>query len=115
LPEAFTIENQRVGNRQMSAFAAAQKLGVAVITSAALLQAKLAAGLPAFVRETLDCESDPEAAIQFARSGPGVSTALVGMSRKEHVDANLKVARKSPAQIGTWESLFQKAATGSKQ
>lgn len=115
LPEAFTVENQRVGNRQMSVLAAAQKLGVAVITSAALLQAKLAAGLPAFVRETLDCESDPEAAIQFARSAPGVSTALVGMSRNEHVDFNLKVARRSPAQIGTWESLFQRAASGSKQ
>jgi len=30
-------------------------------------------------------------AIQFVRSAPGITTALVGMSRVEHVDENLQL------------------------
>jgi aryl-alcohol dehydrogenase-like predicted oxidoreductase len=108
LPEAFTADNQRVGERQMSLLAAAKELGIAVIASATLLQGRLAARLPEFVRETLKCDSDAEAAIQFARSAPGVTSALVGMSRREHVDSNLKIASQSPAETSVWEGLFQR-------
>lgn len=108
LPEAFTAENQRVGERQMSLLAAAKELGIAVIASATLLQGRLAARLPEFVRETLQCDSDAEAAIQFARSAPGVTSTLVGMSHREHVDSNLKIANQSPAETSVWEGLFQR-------
>jgi aryl-alcohol dehydrogenase-like predicted oxidoreductase len=108
LPEAFTADNQRVGEKQMSSLAAAKELGIAVIASATLLQGRLAARLPEFVRETLKCDSDAEAAIQFARSAPGVTSALVGMSRREHVDSNLKIASQSPAETSVWEGLFQR-------
>ena len=107
LPEAFTAENQTVGKKHLSTLAAAQELGVAVITSATLLQGRLTARLPGFVREALHCDTDAEAAIQFARSAPGVATALVGMSRKEHVDANLRVAVQAVAESSEWSALFQ--------
>jgi aryl-alcohol dehydrogenase-like predicted oxidoreductase len=107
LPEAFTNENQKVGSKQMALLAAAQELGIAVITSAALLQGRLSTGLPEFVRERMKFDTDVEAAIQFARSAPGVTTALIGMSRKEHVQANMKVASHQIAPAKSWESLFQ--------
>jgi aryl-alcohol dehydrogenase-like predicted oxidoreductase len=31
----------------------------------------------------------PQTAIEFARSKPGITTALIGMSRVEHVEENL--------------------------
>jgi aryl-alcohol dehydrogenase-like predicted oxidoreductase len=108
LPEAFIAENQ-MGERHTSVLSAAQELGIAVIASAALLQGRLAAHLPSFVRETLKCETDACAAIQFARSAPGVTSVLTGMSRKEHVDSNLKVAGQRIAEPADWEGLFQKA------
>jgi aryl-alcohol dehydrogenase-like predicted oxidoreductase len=37
-------------------------------------------------------ETDAQRAIAFARSIPGVTTALVGMKRVEHVDENLHSA-----------------------
>ncbi|PYY04223.1 MAG: aldo/keto reductase [Acidobacteria bacterium] len=105
---AFAKENQKIGAKQVSLLTAARELGIAVIASASLLQGKLAGRLPEFVRERMNFETDAAAAIQFARSAPGVTTALVGMSRREHVEANLKVAAKPIAKTEDWESLFQK-------
>ena len=51
----------------------AQKLGVTVVTSASLLQGRI----------------PPERAMEFVRSTPGITTALIGMSRVEHVEENL--------------------------
>ena len=108
LPEAFTKDNQNIGARQVSLLTVARELGMAVFASASLLQGKLASRLPEVVRERMDCDTDPEAAIQFARSAPAVTSALVGMRRKEHVEANLKIAAKPLAKAEEWESLFQK-------
>jgi aryl-alcohol dehydrogenase-like predicted oxidoreductase len=47
-------------------------------------------------------------ALQFARSTPGVTTALVGMGRREHVAENLDVARVEPAPDAV-SSLFRPA------
>jgi len=107
MPEAFTNANQKIGSRHVSVLAAARELGIAVIGSATLLQGKLAARLPEVVRDILKCESDASAAIQFARSAPGTTSALVGMSRKQHVQANLAVAKSRPSAPAIWESLFQ--------
>jgi|SRR6185312_7011292 len=108
LPEAFTLHNQQTGAAPVSTLQLAQELGIAVVTSATLMQGRLAARLPSFVRERMHCDSDAEAAIQFARSAPGVTTALIGMSRKEHVQSNLKVASKPLAGKDEWDSLFSR-------
>ena len=61
---------------------AAEKLGVTVISSASIFQGRVAQGLPAELRETLgSLSTDAQTAIQFVRSAPGITTALVGMSR----------------------------------
>ena len=104
LPEAFTNENQKLGSKQMSVLAAAEELGIAVFASATLLQGRLAAGLPESVRKSMSADSDIEASIQFTRSAPGIATALIGMSRKEHVQSNLRVASQPMVSA---ESVFQ--------
>jgi aryl-alcohol dehydrogenase-like predicted oxidoreductase len=106
LPEAFTLRNQQ--GAQLSTLELARKLGIAVVSSAALMQGRLTARLPEFVRGRMRCDTDAEAAIQFARSAPGVMTALIGMSRKEHVQENLKVASRPLAGKEDWDSLFSR-------
>jgi aryl-alcohol dehydrogenase-like predicted oxidoreductase len=61
MPEATTVIDE------------ARELGVTVVTSASLLQGRI----------------PPQEAIEFARSTPGITTALIGMSRVEHVEENL--------------------------
>jgi len=61
MPEATTVIEE------------AQRLGVSVVTSASLLQGRI----------------PPQMAIEFVRTTPGITTALIGMSRVEHVEENL--------------------------
>lgn len=69
--------------------------GMTVIASAPLMQAKLATGLPpALGSHFPGCTTDAQRALEFARTAPGVTSALVGMSKTTHVDENLHVATK---------------------
>ncbi|MGH9662654.1 MAG: aldo/keto reductase, partial [Bryobacteraceae bacterium] len=78
--------------------AEAERLGITVVASATLLQARLARGLPGEVAEKFPgLATDAQRAIQFTRSTPGISVALVGMGRREHVIENLGVATVPPA------------------
>jgi aryl-alcohol dehydrogenase-like predicted oxidoreductase len=106
MPEAYGLANQRSGKEKVSLLSAAQRLGIAVVGSATLYQGNLTHGLPEIVRRVLGLQSDPENAIQFARSAPGLSTALIGMGRKQHVELNLKPALVPPAAEEEWKKLF---------
>jgi len=57
---------------------AASELDVTLIASASLLQGQVAKNLPAFVAKHSRLENDAERALQFVRSSPGITTALVG-------------------------------------
>lgn len=107
MPEALGRVNQEVDGRPVPMAQAARNLGITLITSAALLQGELAKRLPGRVRSALGFERDAEAALQFARSAPGITTALVGMSRIEHVVANLELVRVEPASREQIRSLFE--------
>ncbi len=106
MPEAYALANQTVGKKNVSFLTAAEQLGIAVVGSASLYQGRLTHSLPPFIRQTLGMKSDTENALQFARSAPGLTTALVGMSHKEHVAANLKPAFLPPAKLEEWQKLF---------
>ena len=89
MPEAVRLSTQRVRGRDMSFLHAAAELGISVVASASLLQARLATGLPAQVREALPgFSTDAQRALSFVTSLP-VSTALVGMRSIAHLDENL--------------------------
>jgi aryl-alcohol dehydrogenase-like predicted oxidoreductase len=110
MPEAFVLANQLCQQKHVSLLQAAARLGIAVVGSASLYQGRLTDGLPGFVREVLGFKTDGENAIQFARSAPGLLTALVGMGQREHVAQNLRPALVPPARADVWEKLFQQNA-----
>jgi aryl-alcohol dehydrogenase-like predicted oxidoreductase len=94
MPEAVRLPTQLVGNRLLTATDAASELGLTVFGSATLMQAKLAAGLPAGLREQFpNCTTDAQCAIAFAQALPGVTAALIGMRRPEHIAENLATVR----------------------
>jgi aryl-alcohol dehydrogenase-like predicted oxidoreductase len=107
--EAFGNPTQSVGGQRMPLLAAAAHLGVTVMTSASILQGRLAR-LPPTLRDALPTlPTDAQRSLQFARSVPGVTTALVGMSRAAHVAENLEVMREAPLAESAIRALFQEA------
>ena len=108
MPEALVMPNQLVGQgEEVSVLEAAAALGVTVMSSASILQGRVARGLPEEIREPLgSLASDAQTAIQFVRSAPGITTALVGMSNREHVEENLKLARIEPANPEDFRRVF---------
>ena len=106
MPEAFGLANQLLEKKNVSVLTAAAQLRIAVVGSASLYQGRLTHGLPAPIQQTMGMKSDAENAIQFARSAPGLTTALIGMGRREHVTANLKPALVPPARLDEWTRLF---------
>ncbi len=108
MPEALVLHNQRIAKgEQVSVLEAAAALGITVISSAAILQGRLAQGLPETLRGPLgSLATDAQTAIQFVRSAPGITSALVGMSNRRHVEENLQLARIEPARKGDLAHLF---------
>lgn len=107
MPEALMLANQPLNGEMVSVLEAARALGVAVVASASLLQGKVAHDISAEIREPLgSLSTDALTAIQFVRSTPGITTALVGMSRRQHVEENLQLARIAPALPEDYQRLF---------
>ncbi|HEV7842885.1 MAG TPA: hypothetical protein VGO69_04270, partial [Pyrinomonadaceae bacterium] len=107
MSEALVSENQTLNGERISLLEAATALGITVVASASILEGKIARNLPAEVREPLGAlATDAQTAIQFVRSTPGITTALVGMSRIEHVEENLQLARIAPAPPEDYQRLF---------
>lgn len=107
MPEALTRPNQVVGGKMVPMVQAARDLGIHLVSSAALLQGQLTKNLPPFVQSALQLKEESQLALQFARSVPGLTTALVGMSRVEHVQANLALVAVEPASRDQFIKLFE--------
>ena len=110
MPEAYVLANHTTQHKHVSLLTAAGKLGIAVVGSATLYQGRLLHSLPKNLAQTLGLKSDGENAIQFARSAPGLLTALIGMGQREHVAKNLRAARVPLTRLDLWESLFSRNA-----
>jgi len=108
MTEALTRPNQLFDGARVPVVEAANKLGITLMASASMLQGKLSRGLPPFVSAALGLQNDSQRALQFVRSTPGVTTALVGMSRVEHVRANLSLASVAPASKDQFSKLFER-------
>ena len=107
MPEALTLRNQEVDGEQVSTLEAAAALDITAIASASILQGRVAHGLPPGLREPLgSLATDAQMAIQFVRSAPGITTALVGMSSTEHVEENLELVHLDPLQPEQFMQLF---------
>jgi predicted aldo/keto reductase-like oxidoreductase len=108
MTEALSLTNQDLHGKQQTALAVAQALGLTVMCSASLLQGQLIQNLPAIIQETFhNLGTDSQRALQFVRSTPGVTTALVGMKKTAHVDENLAAAIIAPAPWEQYSKLFE--------
>lgn len=101
MPEALTLANHTQEKDHVSGdipvLEAASSLGITAIASASLLQGRVARGLPETLRKALgSLPTDAQTAIQFVRSTPGITTALVGMSNVNHVEENLQLVGIEP-------------------
>ena len=100
MPEAFTN----------GVLEEAERAGITVVASASLLQARLSRDLPEALAEKIPgFGTDAQRAIQFTRSTPGITVALVGMSRGLHVAENLAVAEVKPLEPQAYRDLYQNA------
>ena len=113
MPEALVLDNQPLQGARLSLLEVARALSVTVVASASMLQGKVAHDIPEHIREPLgSLATDAQTAIQFVRSTPGITTALVGMSRRRHVEENLQLVRTSPATTDDYQRLFTGGEVG---
>ncbi len=107
MPEAYAAATQLFAGERLTPVEAAARLGIAVVASASILQGQLARRLPSALADAFpELDTSAGRALQFARSTRGVTAALVGMSRREHVEENLRVARTEPAPAAV-DRLFE--------
>jgi aryl-alcohol dehydrogenase-like predicted oxidoreductase len=108
MSEALSNANQPAHGHRHNVLEVAQDLGVTVICSASVLQGQLSHDLPPIIAETFPgLATDAQRALQFVRSTPGVTTALIGMKQQQHVEENLQTARIAPAPWEQYSKLFQ--------
>src|SRR5262249_50122787 len=108
ITEASTLGNLSVQSQLKTVMEAAAELEITLIASASLLQGQVAKNLPSFVADALGLADDAQRALQFVRSSPGIPTALVGMSRAEHVRANSHLVAEPPATVDQFSKLFSR-------
>jgi len=106
MPEALVFKNQPVDHSMTSVLEIASTAGLSVISSASLLQSRLSQVPTSLHRYLPGVRSDPQRAIQFVRSTPGITAALVGMKQRRHVEENLEVAQAAPLSAEQITQLF---------
>lgn len=106
MPEALMRPNQIVAGKTMAMVQAVRALKITLVASASLLQGQLTKNLPPYVGAALGLKDDSALALQFTRSVPGLTIALVGMSQLEHVNANLALVGIEPAPRDQFLQLF---------
>ena len=108
MPEALSLPNETINGEQAPVLEAAFRMDVSVMVSASMLQGRVARGLPDAVRQSLgSLDTEAQTAIQFVRSTPGITTALVGMSNIAHVEENLALTEKEPVGPEAFSALWQ--------
>ncbi|MCU4717551.1 aldo/keto reductase [Halapricum hydrolyticum] len=90
-----------------SALEIAHEADVDVFTSASLMQGKLAREMPDRVEAELDGETRAQRAINFARSAPAVTSALVGMGSPDHVEENVAAGTYEPMGASAFDAIFE--------
>jgi predicted aldo/keto reductase-like oxidoreductase len=99
MTQSVVYRSQPVGDRRMPALDACIELGLAAFGSVPLLQGRaVGVDFPEAVSGAFpEAESSLAQALQFARSAPGVTAALVGVSDPEHAAEDFALARIPPA------------------
>jgi aryl-alcohol dehydrogenase-like predicted oxidoreductase len=117
MAEALRADSQLgPAGRAQAALATLRGTGTAVLASAPLAHGRALGRLPGFVADAFPgCRSDAQRCLQFVRSTPEISGAVVGMRDPAHVEENLALARIAPAPPEAIEALFKRAAERSRR
>jgi len=107
MADAFTVAAHEGADGPQSALRFAAEAGLNVFTSASIMQGDLADGLPGEVAAKLDGDTPAQRAINFARSAPGVTSALVGMGSPEHVGENVAAGTYEPLGADAFDAVFE--------
>jgi len=108
MPEARMASTQPAGQTLAPLLQVARARDLMVFASASLLQGQLAQGLPEELRNWFpSMRTDAQRALQFVRSTPGITCALVGMSNLEHVTENLGTALTPPMTLEQFRAILQ--------
>ncbi len=97
MPEALLATQPGDGEAE-PILEAARKLDMAVVTSASIMQGRLVGRLPPPMAAALGdgLTGDGQRALQFTRSCPGVTSALIGLKQPAHVDQALGLVQAPP-------------------
>jgi len=112
MAEAFRLDSQ-IGptGHSDAVLSTLRGTGTAVLASAPLVQGRALGRLPPIVHDACPgLASDAGRCLQFVRSTPEITSAVVGMRDPDHVEENLAVARVTPASPEAIEALFKRAA-----
>ncbi len=107
MADAFTVEAHDAPDGRKSALWFAADAGLDVFTSASIAQGDLADDIPADVAARLEGETTAQRSINFARSAPGVTSSLVGMSRVDHVEENVAAGTFDPLGADAFDAVFE--------
>ncbi|WP_276300559.1 aldo/keto reductase [Halorussus lipolyticus] len=107
MADGFTQQSHEGPEGPQSALWFAHEAGMNVFTSASIAQGDLAAEIPEEVEDRLEGDTTVQRAINFARSAPGVTSSLVGMSRPEHVEENVEAGRFDPLGADAFDAVFE--------
>lgn len=103
--EAISIHGQRHGDKNLPIFPIASELGLAVMTSAPLLQSQLL-NLPPHLAEKFPGDfSLAQKALQFVVSTPSVTSAMTGMREKDHVVENMRILKSPDWDLPTLQKI----------
>jgi aryl-alcohol dehydrogenase-like predicted oxidoreductase len=105
--EALGFRSQKNGAQRLPALEFAREAGLAAFGSASILQGRLAGELPEEIVDAFpEARSAAQQALQFSRSAPGMTSALVGVSDPEHADEDFALAKVAPAEARKVLGLF---------
>lgn len=108
MAQAIVYRSQPTGRIRRPALEAAAELGLAAFGSASIMQGRLATvDFPDEVAEAFPgVVTSAQRALQFARSAPGMTTALVGVSSFEHAEEDFGLSSVPPADASRLMGLF---------
>jgi aryl-alcohol dehydrogenase-like predicted oxidoreductase len=107
MADAVTVAAHEGSDGRQSALHFAQAAGLDVFVSAPLAQGRLLDGLPGAVGDRVEGATAAQRAINFARSAPGVTAALVGTTAESHLREDLAAGEFDPLGAQAFDRVFE--------
>ncbi|MFC1744494.1 aldo/keto reductase [Candidatus Riflebacteria bacterium] len=105
--EAYSLKNQPYSDENLSILQAAEHSGLKVFFSASLLKKEVFAHFTDKLDEFFpSLRTQAQKALQFSRSAPGLTSALVGMRDIHHVEDNLELFKHAKLGLEEFEELI---------